>query len=440
MSVQEARTKTDAATEALWRIAETDDTGELESILASGAQIDASNAYGTTALMRAASKGRTSMVRTLLKHGADPNRSRNDKFTPLLLAAFFGHEETVKILAEHGAQIDAATRFGTSAWMWATSRTFEDVAHYLENPQGNSKPSKAKRAGETKRGDWNRLANTAVIARYGPRIHANNVSEAAVERARCLVGLAAPTAVKIAAQSVPEKIEKQDVLREEINESLDEIPVQEVNQREEVVQPFAPAPRSFRLITLSKSVYALTALLSVVALVGFTLQRKHQAIKSSAQTIPKAALDATTLASKAVTLESLPNGGAVPATTSAETKVDKPTVEKEPTSTYDKPIRVKPTTGRPNLFSAGARENVEIQAGQLTGTDVGPLEANPNVAPVEVRRTELPPVTLTTKPQTLPQPTVSSASPVKRIPPTSSQLITGSKGSSAAKGKVILWP
>ncbi len=77
------------ASQALWRIAETDDTREVESILASGAEIDASNAGGMTALMRAAAKGRKRMVLALLDHGADPNRARNDKFTALMLAAFF---------------------------------------------------------------------------------------------------------------------------------------------------------------------------------------------------------------------------------------------------------------------------------------------------------------------------------------------------------------
>src|SRR4029453_14636325 len=45
-----------------------------------------------------------------------------------------GHQETVRTLVEHGANTDAATRFGTTAQMWAASRTFKDVVHYLENP------------------------------------------------------------------------------------------------------------------------------------------------------------------------------------------------------------------------------------------------------------------------------------------------------------------
>src|SRR3954447_13857082 len=132
MSTENINRKMHSAAEDLWRIAEAGDTRNVESVLAAGVDIDASNSHGMTALMRAASHGRAEMVRLLLKHGADPNRTRNDKFTALVLASFFGHEEIVKILVEHGANIDAATRFGTSAQGWASARTFPDVAEYLK--------------------------------------------------------------------------------------------------------------------------------------------------------------------------------------------------------------------------------------------------------------------------------------------------------------------
>ena len=120
-------------TRALWKIAETDNTDQVEDLLANGVDINVGNVHGTTALMRAASNGRIRMVHSLLSHGADPNRSRNDGFTPLHLAAFFGHAEVVRVLVEHGARVDAATRFGTSAQMWATARTFHAVVQVLNN-------------------------------------------------------------------------------------------------------------------------------------------------------------------------------------------------------------------------------------------------------------------------------------------------------------------
>ena len=123
-----------AATRELWRIAETGETDELEEVL-SRADINARNEHGMTALMRAAYHGRVQMVRVLLEHGADPNVARNDNFTALSLAAFFGHGEIVEILISHGAKTDVATRFGTSPYIWATARSFGDVARSLERPR-----------------------------------------------------------------------------------------------------------------------------------------------------------------------------------------------------------------------------------------------------------------------------------------------------------------
>lgn len=131
--------KFDAAAQELWCVAETDDVDELLRILPLVGDVDARNKHGMTALMRAAYRGHERMVRTLLEHGADPNLTRNDRFTALALAAFFGHTETVRILIEHGARTEVVTRCGTSAYMWATARTFEEAARCLE-PNASARP------------------------------------------------------------------------------------------------------------------------------------------------------------------------------------------------------------------------------------------------------------------------------------------------------------
>ena len=141
MSTDKAKQNTQSATQELWQVAEADDSDRVESLLANGAEINASNAQGMTALMRAAAGGRVRMVRVLLKHGADPNSARNDKFTALMLAAFFGHQEVVRILVEHGGDTDATTRFGTSAQVWAASRTFKGIVQYLEHPPASQASS-----------------------------------------------------------------------------------------------------------------------------------------------------------------------------------------------------------------------------------------------------------------------------------------------------------
>ena len=124
----------DTATRELWRVADSGDVNELAAILSRGVNVNARNEHGMTALMRAARHGDAAVVRELLEHGADPNIARNDRFTALALAAFFGHTETVRILIEYGAKTEIVTRSGTSPRMWATARTFSEVAQCFEKP------------------------------------------------------------------------------------------------------------------------------------------------------------------------------------------------------------------------------------------------------------------------------------------------------------------
>lgn len=133
-SAEKKLTTPDAATMALWRMAESGNVDELADLLPRVPDINACNEHGVTALMRAAQHGRVKMVRALLEHGADINIKRNDKFTALALAAFFGHTEVVRTLMEHGADSQASTRSGTSPQMWATARTFSEVVDQLEKP------------------------------------------------------------------------------------------------------------------------------------------------------------------------------------------------------------------------------------------------------------------------------------------------------------------
>jgi len=140
MMTEETNFSPQTATQDLWRIAETDCVKQVGPLLERGAEINATDVHGVTALMRAAAGGQRLMVTTLLEQGADPNMARNDGFTSLLLASFFGHEEIVRLLVEHGADTTAASRFGTSARMWATSRSFFELADYLEHPETKEDP------------------------------------------------------------------------------------------------------------------------------------------------------------------------------------------------------------------------------------------------------------------------------------------------------------
>ena len=132
-----------AATQELWRVAESGEVDELSRLFLNGAHVNARNEYGMTPLMKAASAGHSRMVRSLLERGADPNLARNDKFTALALAAFFGHTETVKILVAHGARREVVTRCGASAETWAIRRTFDEAARCLESVAHKAAPARA---------------------------------------------------------------------------------------------------------------------------------------------------------------------------------------------------------------------------------------------------------------------------------------------------------
>ena len=60
----------DAATEELWRVADTGDADELARVLPRVGNINLRNQHGVTALMRAAQHGHAPIVRAL--HGPDP--------------------------------------------------------------------------------------------------------------------------------------------------------------------------------------------------------------------------------------------------------------------------------------------------------------------------------------------------------------------------------
>ena len=126
------------ATSELWNVAVTDDITRLEHLLACGADVNARNEDGVTALMRASATGQLEIATVLIESGAHIDVQRADGFTPLMLASFFGHADVVKMLVGRGADLNATNKFGTSAEMWATTRSFHDIAEYLQSARNGT--------------------------------------------------------------------------------------------------------------------------------------------------------------------------------------------------------------------------------------------------------------------------------------------------------------
>jgi hypothetical protein len=186
------------------------------------------------------------------------------------------------------------------------------------------------------------------------------------------------------------------------------------------------------------AVYTFTALLLVVAIFGFTVQRKQRPKEISPSTLSNAAVTATTLPVSPVVPSSLPSslpsGGELPAAVPVDTKNDKVALANEVNRTNDKPPRLRPPAML-RVVSTDTQGNNDYHEKEVGLTNIGQPQTNPAPAAVEVRRQEVPAPLTTTKPATI----GSNTPPVKRTLPSSSELITGSK-SSAPKGKVILWP
>ena len=78
---------------------------EAESLLQSGADIEARTKKGSTALIVAAARRHTSLVELLLSQGADVNARNRYDDTALLLCATLGDVRCMKELIANGANV-----------------------------------------------------------------------------------------------------------------------------------------------------------------------------------------------------------------------------------------------------------------------------------------------------------------------------------------------
>jgi hypothetical protein len=409
MTTEKAQENTQAATRDLWRVAEADDIDQVKSILARGADINGSDAHGMTAIMRAAVHGQIRMVRLLLKHGADPNKPRNDKFTPLMLAAFFGHQEIVRILVEHGADTDATTRFGTSAQMWASARTFKDVAHYLEDPHASRRSSKVTTVKDTGLG-----GGTAQETLNGYRNLNFRRPTIALEKASRLAELGSAKLVSD-------------------DQSSNDLP-----DVQETLPHFAQRPRFFSGVPpLNRSigVYALTTLLLFLAVFAhLALDRQQRLREVTSQRYPTVTINSSAIVVKPSASDGLSDVGEAKVVAPSDTQTG---FGNNLTTHYKMPNKLKPPLATSGVVSAddsfGRRNPSEKQNGVISVSQPRPI---PVRTPEEARSTELSAAASTAKSQ----PAVShDPVPTKRRAPLGTQLITGSK-SSPLNGKVIQWP
>ena len=78
---------------------------QLQGLLVTGADINATEADGMTPLMSAACNGQTEAVKILADKGADLELQDKNGYTALELAAYYGQSTIVTILMNKGAHI-----------------------------------------------------------------------------------------------------------------------------------------------------------------------------------------------------------------------------------------------------------------------------------------------------------------------------------------------
>jgi ankyrin repeat protein len=80
---------------------------EVERLLASGADPNATDPRGNAPLLQAAWTGNAAIIGSLLNHGADVNRRNSETASsPLLYAVLSGREAVVRLLLDRGARVD----------------------------------------------------------------------------------------------------------------------------------------------------------------------------------------------------------------------------------------------------------------------------------------------------------------------------------------------
>lgn len=96
---------------------------------------------GTPPLVVAAGGNCADTVDLLIASGADLNATNSDGWTPLIKAAAAGHTEVVRVLLEKGADMDRQDSLGRSAWMYAAMSRHEDIAALFRQARAGAAPA-----------------------------------------------------------------------------------------------------------------------------------------------------------------------------------------------------------------------------------------------------------------------------------------------------------
>ena len=130
-------TQADGTTAVMYAAA----NGDLElvrALIKAGANVKLANQFGTSAITEAAIIGSAPILDALLKAGADPNFRTTNGETPIMAAARSGKVDAAKVLLDAGADINAKENWGEqSALMWAAAQSQPEMVKFLASRGAN---------------------------------------------------------------------------------------------------------------------------------------------------------------------------------------------------------------------------------------------------------------------------------------------------------------
>ncbi|MGH8149330.1 MAG: ankyrin repeat domain-containing protein [Steroidobacteraceae bacterium] len=103
-----------------------------KALLRHGADPDLANDFGSTPLAEAVETANVPLVKMLIRAGANVNEANADGETPLMLAAHTGAVKIAKLLVRHGANVNTRERWrDQTALMWAVAQGQARMTAYL---------------------------------------------------------------------------------------------------------------------------------------------------------------------------------------------------------------------------------------------------------------------------------------------------------------------
>lgn len=121
----------DESTPLMWAVYE-GDAERAADLIEAGADVNASNLYGSNAMQLGAEVADVEILKMLLDAGADVDSANPEGQTTLMLVARTGNVEAARLLVRNGATIDAREQWGEqTALMWAAARRHPEMVEFL---------------------------------------------------------------------------------------------------------------------------------------------------------------------------------------------------------------------------------------------------------------------------------------------------------------------